>query len=129
MSESNPKFQSSDQEGYERDDASNSLDHSNSRGKGQISKKKKQYLEQEIVDKTGKFTYQEDPTQYKKARKRLQNRESAVRSRLKKKQEIEELEEKVRQLAEQKAAVESANEELKRQNQYWQDLFRKQQLM
>ena len=34
----------------------------------------------------------------------------------------------MRKLAEQKAAVESANEELKRQNQYWQDLFKNQQL-
>lgn len=97
MSETNQKFQSSDQDGYDYD-ATNSLDQSASRGtkNGQISKKKKEYLEQQIVDKTGKFTYEEDPGQYKKARKRLQNRESAVRSRLKKKQEIDELEEKVR---------------------------------
>lgn len=47
---------------------------------------------------------------------------------MKKKQEIDELEEKVRLLNEQKAAIASANEELKRQNQYWQDLFKNQQL-
>ena len=48
------------------------MDQSNSRkGAGELTKKKKQYIEQEIVDKTGVFTYQEDPTQYKKARKRL----------------------------------------------------------
>ena len=46
-----------------------------------ISKKKKQYLEQQIVDRSGNYDYREDPNQYKKARKRLQNRESAVRSR------------------------------------------------
>jgi len=49
-----------------------------------ISKKKKQYLEQQIIDRSGNYDYAEDPTQYKKARKRLQNRESAVRSRMKK---------------------------------------------
>ena len=58
--------------------------------------------------------------------RRLQNRESAVRSRMKKRQEMEILEEQVRKLQEQKAAIESANEELKRQNKYWEDLFAKQ---
>jgi len=36
-----------------------------------ITKKKKEYLEQVIYDKNGVFCYQEDPYQYKKARKRL----------------------------------------------------------
>ena len=47
---------------------------------------------------------------------------------MKKRQETEVLEEEVRKLAQEKAAVESANEELKRQNKYWEDLFAKQQL-
>ena len=127
MSDALHKSQSADQEGYDND-ASNSLDNSSRADGKNLTKKKKQYIEQEIIDKTGTFTYKEDPSQYKKARKRLQNRESAVRSRMKKKQEIEELEEKVRLLNEQKAAIASANEELKRQNQYWQDLFKNQQL-
>lgn len=59
----------------------------------------------------------------KKARKRLQNRESAVRSRTKKKDEMELLELQVRKLAEEKAAIESQNLELKRQNDYFQKLF------
>lgn len=46
--------------------------------------------------------------------RRLQNRESAVRSRQKKREEVDILEQKCRELAEAKAAVESANEELKR---------------
>ena len=91
-----------------------------------LSKKKQQYLEQAIVDRSGAYDYAQDPAQYKKARKRLQNRESAVRSRLKKRNEMEVLEEQVRKLQEQKAAVESANEELKRQNKYWEDLFAQQ---
>ena len=69
-------------------------------------------MEQAIVDRSGAYDYAQDPSNYKKARKRLQNRESAVRSRLKKRNEMEVLEEQVRKLEEEKAAVESANEEL-----------------
>lgn len=69
-------------------------------------------MEQAIIDRSGAYDYAADPQNYKKARKRLQNRESAVRSRLKKRNEMEVLEEQVRKLEEQKAAVESANEEL-----------------
>jgi len=50
-----------------------------------LTNKKKQYLQDAIVDKNGAYNYLEDPTEYKKARKRLQNRESAVRSRMRKK--------------------------------------------
>ena len=71
-------------------------------------------MEQAIVDRSGAYDYARDPQNYKKARKRLQNRESAVRSRLKKRNEMEVLEEEVRKLQQQKAAVESANEELLR---------------
>ena len=93
-----------------------------------LTKKKKQYLEQAIVDRSGAYDYAADPSNYKKARKRLQNRESAVRSRMKKRNEMEVLEEEVAMLQAQKAAVESANDELVRQNKYWEDLFSKQQL-
>lgn len=55
-------------------------------------------MEQAIVDRSGAYDYAEDPKNYKKARKRLQNRESAVRSRLKKRNEMEVLEEQVRKL-------------------------------
>ena len=55
-------------------------------GGSYLSKKKMQYLEQKISDRTGSYCYAEDPSLYRKARKRLQNRESAVRSRLKKRQ-------------------------------------------
>jgi len=46
-----------------------------------LTNKKKQYLQDAIFDKNGAYSYLEDPIEYKKARKRLQNRESAVRSR------------------------------------------------
>ena len=45
---------------------------------------------------------------------------------MKKKSEMDNLEEQVRLLSEQKAAMEAQNEELKRQNKYWEDLFTKQ---
>jgi len=57
-----------------------------------LTKKKKEYLEKAIEDKSGVFNYNENPNAYKKARKRLQNRESAVRSRLKKRAELDILE-------------------------------------
>ena len=46
-----------------------------------------------------------------------------MRSRMKKRQEMEILEEELRKIQAEKAAVECANEELKRQNKYWEDLF------
>jgi hypothetical protein len=36
-----------------------------------LTNKKRQYLENEIHDKNGAYSYLEDPTEYKKARKRL----------------------------------------------------------
>lgn len=50
-----------------------------------LTSKKRQYLQDQIKDKNGVYSYLEDPEEYKKARKRLQNRESAVRSRMRKK--------------------------------------------
>ena len=52
---------------------------------GKLTSKKRQYLQDMIADKNGTYSYLEDPVEYKKARKRLQNRESAVRSRQRKK--------------------------------------------
>eukprot|EP00356_Strombidium_inclinatum_P015579 CAMPEP_0170493044 /NCGR_PEP_ID=MMETSP0208-20121228/13264_1 /TAXON_ID=197538 /ORGANISM="Strombidium inclinatum, Strain S3" /LENGTH=108 /DNA_ID=CAMNT_0010768901 /DNA_START=24 /DNA_END=350 /DNA_ORIENTATION=- len=49
-----------------------------------MTNKKMEYLATQIVDKSGKYTFKEDPEEYRKARKRQQNRESAVRSRLRK---------------------------------------------
>jgi hypothetical protein len=57
-----------------------------------LTNKKKEYLQDAIHDKNGQYSYLEDPQEYKKARKRLQNRESAVRSRQRKKNYQEELE-------------------------------------
>ena len=48
-------------------------------------------MEQDIDDKRGTFKYTDDAIEYKKARKRFQNRESAVRSRARKTNELERL--------------------------------------
>jgi anti-sigma28 factor (negative regulator of flagellin synthesis) len=88
-----------------------------------LTKKKLEYLKQQIRDKNGVFCYEDDPERYKKARKRLQNRESAVRSRQKKRDEVEELEQIVRTLQQEKAAMEALNAELKRQNEYFMGML------
>jgi len=36
-----------------------------------LTNKKKQYLQDAIIDKNGAYSYLEDPIEYKKARKRL----------------------------------------------------------
>jgi len=63
-----------------------------------LTNKKKEYLEEAIADKNGVYSYLEDPIEYKKARKRLQNRESAVRSRMRKRNYQEVLEDKIQEL-------------------------------
>jgi len=63
-----------------------------------LTNKKREYLEEAIQDKNGIFCYEEDPKEYKKARKRMQNRESAVRSRLRKKYHQDELEVKIMEM-------------------------------
>jgi len=60
-----------------------------------LTNKKKQYLQDAIIDKNGAYSFLEDPVEYKKARKRLQNRESAVRSRQRKKNYQETLEQQL----------------------------------
>lgn len=55
-------------------------------GLGKITGKKRQYISSQIVDKNGEYDYLQNPNEYKKARKRQQNRESAVRSRMRKKE-------------------------------------------
>jgi len=93
-------------------------------------------LEQKIVDRTGEFDFMEDPNQYKKARKRMQNRESAVRSRMRKKFFSDDLEVRVyelekinRELNEMNAGLNAENSLLKRQVAYFEDIFAKTSLL
>jgi hypothetical protein len=67
---------------YFNDDSLEANDQTNNEiNIARLTNKKKQYLQDSIFDKNGAYSYLEDPVEYKKARKRLQNRESAVRSR------------------------------------------------
>ena len=81
-----------------------------------LTSKKREYLQDSIVDKNGEYNYLEDPQEYKKARKRLQNRESAVRSRQRKKCYQEILEGQIEQQKKQIEELIKANEELKLRN-------------
>ena len=61
--------------------------------------KEVEYRREVIYDKNGMvLNYDEDPNEYKKARKRIQNRESAIRARNRKKNYFSELEVRVEQL-------------------------------
>ena len=81
-----------------------------------LTNKKKQYLQDAIIDKNGAYTYLEDPVEYKKARKRLQNRESAVRSRFRKKTYQETLEKEITEQKEYIDALIASRKELQRHN-------------
>lgn len=100
-----------------------------------LTNKKKEYLQDAIIDKNGAYSYLDDPLEYKKARKRLQNRESAVRSRQRKKNYQEELEDEIydkntliAELKAHKYSLEVSNKQLstenvtlKQQLRYFQD--------
>lgn len=81
-----------------------------------LTNKKKQYLQDAIVDKNGAYSFLEDPVEYKKARKRLQNRESAVRSRQRKKNYQETLEQQLDEQSRELDRVTLERDHLKRQN-------------
>ena len=59
--------------------------------------------------------------------RRLQNRESAVRSRTKKREELDRLEQHIKKLVQQKAVIEAENAVLRIKNNYYEDLYVKQQ--
>lgn len=76
------------------DDSSSKSESNNSGSKHGKRKQKKteQYKNQIIVDQYGTFEYDKDPEGYKKARKRQQNRESALRARDKRANKMETVE-------------------------------------
>jgi cell division protein FtsB len=84
---------------------------------GKLTNKKKQYLQDLIADKNGVFSYIDNPEEYKKARKRLQNRESAVRSRMRKRNYMDELEQQLQEQQDERERLEEENERLRRENQ------------
>lgn len=104
-------------------DMNNDYSCTNDINTARLTNKKKQYLQDSIFDKNGAYSYLEDPIEYKKARKRLQNRESAVRSRQRKKSYQEELEsliddqkEVLDELKKSKTELEESNAALSSEN-------------
>ena len=76
--------------------------------------KEVEYRQDLLYDKNGMtIHYDEDPNEYKKARKRIQNRESAIRSRNRKKVYFTELEVKVEQLEEENKRLTTENATLR----------------
>jgi len=68
------------------------------------------------------FKYEDNPLEYKKARKRIQNRESATRVRYRKKNHIEEADQQVDELKKENSNLQLKNATLTAEN----NLLRKQ---
>ena len=76
--------------------------------------KEVEYRQDVIYDKNGmSINYDQDPNEYKRARKRIQNRESAIRSRNRKKVYFTDLEVRVEQLEEENKRLTTENSTLK----------------
>jgi hypothetical protein len=96
---------------------------SKSKGRTSSSKHKKteQYKKQVIVDQYGVFEYDKDPEGYKKARKRQQNRESALRARDKRVNKIETIEQRLEKIQKKSSNLEQENLVLKAEKRQLQD--------
>ncbi|CDW72099.1 bzip transcription factor family protein [Stylonychia lemnae] len=101
-----------------------------------LTKKKQKYLQEVIQDKNGTFKYIDDPIEYKRARKRKLNRESAVRSRQRKncyqedlEQKFERLSKMTKELSDQNTNLHTQNILLQKQLAYFEDVFAKSQLI
>jgi hypothetical protein len=68
--------------------------------------KTEQYKHQVIVDQYGVFEFDKDPDGYKKARKRQQNRESALRARDKRVMKMETVEARFERLKKKSEVLE-----------------------
>jgi hypothetical protein len=72
--------------------------------------KEVEYRREMIYDKNGmEINYDQDPDEYKRARKRIQNRESAIRARSRKKNYFTELEVRVERLEEENKRLTTVN--------------------
>lgn len=80
-----------------------------------ITKKMLYYIQNPIVDKNKVYDIRVNKAEYKKARKRIQNRESAVRSRQRKLEVKQELEEKSNILEQENNDLKKRVEELEQQ--------------
>lgn len=94
-----------------------------SKGRTSSSKHKKteQYKKQVIVDQYGVFEYDKDPEGYKRARKRQQNRESALRARDKRVNKMETIEQRLEKIQKKSSNLEQENLVLKAEKRQLQD--------
>lgn len=84
--------------------------------------KEVEYRKEVIYDKNGMvIEYDDNPKEYRKARKRIQNRESAIRSRYRKKQYFTEIEVRVEQLEEENKRLVTENATLKAEKRLMRD--------
>jgi len=91
--------------------------------KPQAKRKKKteQYKNQVIIDQYGVFEYDKDPEGYKKARKRQQNRESALRARDKRAHKMDSVETRLEKMEMKSSNLEKENMVLKAEKLQLQD--------
>lgn len=80
-----------------------------------------QKIYEPIVDNEKVYRYEDDPSEYKRARKRIQNRESATRVRNKKKVGAEQLKEKIGVLEDEILNIKSENAFLNTENTMLKD--------
>lgn len=92
-----------------------------SKSSGRRKKKTEQYKNQVIVDQYGTFEYDKDPEGYKKARKRQQNRESALRARDKRANKMETVESRLQKIEAKSSEMEKENMVLKAEKRQLQD--------
>ena len=83
--------------------------------------KTEQYKHQTIIDQYGVFEFDKDPEGYKKARKRQQNRESALRARDKRVMKMETVETRLERIKQKSEYLEKENMVLKAEKQQLQD--------
>jgi regulator of replication initiation timing len=69
-----------------------------------------------IIDNNKVYRYEDSPSEYRKARKRIQNRESATRVRNRKKTQVEELDEQIEELNKEKTELKVQNAALITEN-------------
>lgn len=102
--------------------ASGPSENGNSKSANSRKKKKtEQYKHQVIIDQYGTFEYDKDPEGYKKARKRQQNRESALRARDKRASKMECVETTLDKIKAKSTNLEKENLVLKAEKRQLQD--------
>ncbi|CAI2371595.1 unnamed protein product [Moneuplotes crassus] len=104
-----------------KDAVSSGKDSTSTKSKGRRKKKTDQYKNQVIRDQYGVFEYDKDPEGYKKARKRQQNRESALRARDKRANKMETVESRLQKIEDKSSKMEKENMVLKAEKRQLQD--------